>query len=184
MSKSEIEIRPVKGFEGRYKVTEHGKIISEERDVVSTFPDGKTVTFHIKERVLKTRKDKGGYEKVCLSKENKVSLLSVHRVVAEAFLPPPLPGQTLVRHKKGDPSLNGKNDVEWGCQRENGQDAINHGTTLRGEKNVNTKLTAALVFYIRSEVANGRVQRDLASELRVTAANINAVVKRKTWYYL
>lgn len=50
----------------------------------------------------------------------------MHRLVAEAFIPNPK-GYPLVRHLDDDPSNNCVENLAWGTQQDNMQDAIKHG---------------------------------------------------------
>lgn len=56
-----------------------------------------------------------------------------HRLVALAFLPPPLPGQTFVLHGD-DNRLNPRVDnLRWGTPQDNSDDAARNGRIPRGE---------------------------------------------------
>lgn len=63
------------------------------------------------------RKDKREY--LCIKDEKKN--LPVHRLVAKAFLPEPLPGQTEVNHKNGIPNDNRADNLEWVTPRRNAE---------------------------------------------------------------
>jgi hypothetical protein len=47
---------------------------------------------------------------------NKPKAVGVHRLVAEAFLPPPSRGQNVVRHLDGNPMNNKSGNLAWGTQ--------------------------------------------------------------------
>ena len=77
--------KDVKDYEGRYKISNLGKIKS----------------FYGKEKLLKPKKNHGGYLEVLLYKNNKNRLHRVHRLVAEAFIPNP-ENKPEVNHKDGN----------------------------------------------------------------------------------
>jgi hypothetical protein len=59
----------------------------------------------------------------------------VHRLVVDAFLPPPLPGQTEVNHKDLDPSNNCVTNLEWSSHAEN----IRHSYATNVQRESNAK---------------------------------------------
>ena len=70
-------------------------------------------------------KDSRGYLYVCLSKGGKQKFMSVHRLVAKAFVKNPNSDvYTVVNHKSECPMLNFACVLEWTTQKEN----INYGT--------------------------------------------------------
>ena len=74
---------PVKGYEGKYEVSNTGKVRGVDR-VVSF--RGSSKKQRLKERFLKQNKRKNGYMGVALCENGKIKGLSVHRLVAIAFI--------------------------------------------------------------------------------------------------
>ena len=72
--------KDIKGYEGLYQISNYGEVKSLEK---------KAGFSTRKEKILKQHLDKDGYVKVYLCKNNKVKFLSVHRLIAEAFIPNP-----------------------------------------------------------------------------------------------
>lgn len=77
-------------------------------------------------KVLKPGKNKKGYYSVVLSKDGSHKQFSVHRIVAEVFIPNPnnLP---VVNHKDENPSNNSVDNLEWCTVKYN----INYGTGIQ-----------------------------------------------------
>ena len=77
--------KEIKGFEGYYKISNLGRVLSIKRRVNSS----KGRTRLVNERILKTRVDKYGYETVILRKFNKDRHFTIHRLIAIAFIKNP-----------------------------------------------------------------------------------------------
>ena len=110
--------KDIEGYEGLYQVSNQGRVKSLERKV-----DNGHCIRTVPERILKPNKTKKGYQLVNLWKEGKIKRMSVHRLVAKAFLPNPenLPQ---VNHKDENPSNNHVDNLEWCDARYN----INYGS--------------------------------------------------------
>ncbi len=70
-------------------------------------------------KILRARATKGYYVKVGLRKEGKIRYYRVHRLVAIAFLPEPLSGQTQVEHLNCDKRDNRVENLRWCCPKGN-----------------------------------------------------------------
>ena len=67
-----------------------------------------------------------GYPRVSFYRNGKSVAQPVHILVARTFLPPPLEGQTMVRHLDGDKYNFHASNLEWGTHQENMEDAKHH----------------------------------------------------------
>ena len=112
------EWRAVLGYEGLYEVSNFGRVRSSPHEVPT-----KIGTRISPGRVMKLQPFKLGYMGVCLSKDNKQALKTVHRLVAEAFIENPdnLPQ---VNHKDENKANNSVDNLEWVTATENN----NYGT--------------------------------------------------------
>ena len=105
-----IEIwKDIKGYEGKYQVSNLGRIKSLERDVF--FPNG-TVNRHIEEKILVQNIGKLGYAYVNLYLNGKAKTIKTHRLVAMAFLPNP-ENKPMVNHKDEVKTNNVVDNLEW-----------------------------------------------------------------------
>ena len=104
------EWRDIEGYEGLYQISSLGRVKSFPRP---TTPGG----------ILKINKRKDGYCSVMLCKNGKTKRFSVHRLVAQAFIPNPnnLP---IIIHKDENHSKNIVDNLEWCDNKYNG----NYGT--------------------------------------------------------
>lgn len=102
--------KAVKGYEGLYEVSSHGRVKSLKR-------------LHTKERILCQAINHKGYARVVLWKENKQRKFSVHRLVAQAFIENP-EAKPQVNHIDENKLNNRVENLEWCSQLENHR----HGT--------------------------------------------------------
>lgn len=107
--------KPVVGFEEHYLVSDSGQVWSLYRH-----------------RALKPAIDKYGYEKVALFDGHKACPKTVHRLVAQAFIPNPQNLPT-VNHINEDKTDNRAINLEWATIADND----NHGT--RNQRMADTK---------------------------------------------
>lgn len=100
--------KDIAGVEGCYQISTLGRVKSLERYT----ENGRLV----RERILKTRVNKRGYEYVCIQKNNKRVAIKIHRTVAQTFIlnPDNLPE---INHKDENKLNNCADNLEW-CTRE------------------------------------------------------------------
>ena len=155
------EWRPVKDFDRKYEISNLGRVKSLSRNYLYG---------HHGDIILKTN-DRRGYRGVTLFKDGKRYYYSVHRLVAEAFIPNPdnLP---CVNHKDEDKTNNVVNNLEWCTYEQNS----NYGTCRsKISKNVSRKVIA----YTR----DGKVVRvfnsmtEASKELNISLSHISRCCK-------
>jgi len=132
-----IEIwKDIKDYEGFYRASNTGKIMSLRRLVICGVKE-----YYTKERVLKTATNNTGYHHLVLSVNGVKKSFLIHRLVAQTFIANP-ENKTEVNHIDGDKSSNGINNLEWNFSDENTQHAWrNNLATHRGENHKLTNLT-------------------------------------------
>lgn len=72
----------------------------------------------------------------------------------------------------------------WGTPKENGQDRVAHGTSLRGEASGRSKLTRDQVREIREKLAAGMLQREIALEYDIHRVHVSQIKLGKAWKWL
>lgn len=100
--------KDIPDFVGMYQVSNHGRVKSLARIVVSK----KGQQFIINEKILKPINRGKNYMVVHLCRNSAVRKTSVHRLVAQAFLPNPM-NHPFINHKDENPSNNHVNNLEW-----------------------------------------------------------------------
>ena len=117
-----IEIwRDIKDYEGLYQVSNFGRVRSLNYNKTGEI------------KIMKLKKTRDGYLRVGLRKNGKQKWISIHRLVAEAFIPNPL-NLPCVNHKiEGEEGkkINTVENLEWCTYKYN----TNYGTCIeRGRK--------------------------------------------------
>lgn len=169
------EWRPVRGFEGRYEVSNLGRL--------------RSLLFDPRGRVMKVKPDARGYVRAQLQWSTKRLM---HRVVAEAFIPNPdnLPA---VNHIDGNASNNAVANLEWVTHSENMAHSWRKlesyknrvAVSPRGEAQWRHILKEVQVLAIRDEYARGGTsQRKLAKKYGVSKPAIQAITSRRTWAHI
>lgn len=122
------EWRPVIGYEGLYEVSSLGRVRSLDKYV-----KGKGYRLH-KGKVLSPTKNKNGYLKVNLHCNGKRKTITVHRLVAQAFIPNPdnLPQ---VNHRDEDKTNNRVENLEMCDVKYN----LSYGTARIRERDTKIK---------------------------------------------
>lgn len=105
------------GYEGIYQVSNLGRVKSLERIVLS-----KGVATKRKERVLKSS-NRRGYRQLTLAKNRSRAQRSVHRLVAEVFIPNP-DNKKEINHIDGNKANNIVDNLEWCTRKENAVHSI------------------------------------------------------------
>ena len=109
---------------------------------------------------------------------------SIHRMVAEAFLPNP-ENKPCVNHKDGDKMNNHVSNLEWVTHKENTRHAMASGAmNNHGENHSRSKLKKDQVLEIRRRLKEGEHPPTLSQEFGVTKSTIASIGKRRTWKHI
>jgi hypothetical protein len=155
-----------------YEVSKLGEVKSLSRKV--NCKNGFRIT---KEKILKPNfQKKTGYYSVTLHK-----VMSIHRLVATAFIPNP-ENKPFVNHKDGNKLNNNVDNLEWVTASENGIHAFKSGLLkIKKGESYKSKLTEKEVLEIR---ASNLKQKELSILYKVNIPTINLIVNRKTWTHI
>ena len=153
-------IVPIKGYENEYMISDNGSVFRIENNGLS---------------VIKNIVDKYGYYRVCLCKENKKRIFSVHRLVAEMFIPKIDESATVINHKDENKQNNNVENLEWCTVAYN--NAYNNGYAKRGEKR-----RKPIVAFKNGETLNFKSITEASRTLGISHGNIVMCLqgKRKT----
>ena len=118
--------KQVKGFEGKYEVSNLGDVRSITRRFKVAIKGGEYSTTR-KGRILRAGGSKSGHLSVVLGRGNTKS---VHALVLTAFVGDRPKGMD-TRHKDGNPANNKLSNLHWGTRADNIRDKKWHGNPLK-----------------------------------------------------
>jgi hypothetical protein len=117
--------KDVPGFEGRYQVSDLGRVKSLSFMQRFVSKAGREAFRRTSERVIAQQKINSGYMLVHLNLDNQRTGRTVHSLVAEAFLPGPR--AATVNHVNGVKTDNRAANLEWASYTENHLHAVAAG---------------------------------------------------------
>ena len=169
--------KDIKGYEGRYQISNHGKVKSLSR---------KAGTVYLKEKILSNKRlTKDGYPRVSLRDGEKFKEFKIHRLVATHFIDNPHNKET-VNHIDGDKTNNHVDNLEWSNRNEQMYHAykLRLKTSISGSDNSQSKLTNEQVKEIRRTFKKGSREfggSALARKFGVSHRTIVLVVNGETY---
>lgn len=163
--------KDVKGLEGLYQVSNRGRVKSLPRLRANS-----RATYMTKERILKGNTSGHKYPRYNI--DNKIVYL--HHLVAEAFIGDRPEGLSVL-HRDDNPLNNHIDNLYYGNQGENIEDAIKNGGFVVGEDSGFSKLTEKQVCNIYVSPLN---KETLAKKYNVKYNTIWRIKTERTWRYL
>jgi hypothetical protein len=164
------EWRSVEGFEGRYEVSNMGRVRS-----LGTTPRHPA-------KVLRIRWARNGYGRVNITPlGGTVQTKNVHRLVAQAFLPR-APGTECVNHIDANKRNNCALNLEWSTLSDN-----NRHATVFGRRHASTnpkrahKLTAEIAESIRADRRSGMTTSQVASKYGISSTVARRIHNGEIW---
>lgn len=149
--------KDVAGYEGLYRISAVGRIKSLSRLIL--YRNGKKQIS--KERILKPQnRITNGlvYKKIDLSKGDTVKQLSIHRLVAIAFIPNP-ENKPCVNHINGDASDNRVENLEWCTHKENSVHWAIRKNCRSVIKSYEASLSKYLLFGFCNEIHSDQIKQ-------------------------
>lgn len=162
----------VRGYEGVYQVSNTGKVRRMWRQQALN-------------EIMQKNKKGSEYKRVCLCIHGKKKEYSVHRLVAEAFIPNPnyYPQINHIDGKKGN---NRADNLEWCSPKQNTQHAIKTGLrNYNGDKNPFSRLTEDQVREIRKLYAEGNyTYKQLGEMFNIHFSTVGYIIQRIRWAHV
>lgn len=172
--------KDIEGYEGHYKVSNFGQIISIDRKV-----SYRSSQKQVNERLIKFAVHKKTGYQMCTLVNNKIKKqVTVHRVVAKAFIPNP-DNKPEVNHINGIKTDNRSKNLEWVTSRENSIHSFKMKLQVceKGEDRYNSKLKSEQVFCIKYLLFDF-TDKDLSKIFNVSASCIRLIRKNINWKHI
>lgn len=170
--------KAIKGYEGKYEISEEGDVYSLTR-LRKNKSNSKA---RLMGRKLKPQITKG-YLTVALCKKGKIKRITIHKLIYIAFIGTFIKGKQ-INHKDGNKLNNRKDNLELVTPLENTRHSWKIGLSTKkyGENMKTSKLTLSNVELIRHLYENSDYsQKNLADLFRVHKTTIHYIISGKTW---
>jgi hypothetical protein len=173
--------KDIPGYEGRYQVSDQGRIKSLARMVpYERWGEGEKL---IKERIRKPHPGRHGYLSLIVKGlDRKARTIKVHLAVLEAFVGP-RPSGMHGCHGPGGQQDNRLVNLRWDTAKANNADKVRDGTHQVGERNPAAKLTAPQVLELRTKLAS-KTLKALAEEYGISIATVHNIKTRRIWAHV
>lgn len=125
--------KDIPGFEGRYQVSDQGRVKSLPFNQRYLLRNGNEAYRRTTERMLYSKPQNSGYLVVQLWLNDIRRAFTVHRLVAQAFVPNP-EGLPEVNHKNGVKLNNASENLEWCTRSANKLHAVATGLSKQARK--------------------------------------------------
>ncbi len=162
------EWRAVVGGDGRYEVSNLGRVRRIARRILAPADDGH------------------GYRRFAVKAFERKKMWMVHRLVAAAFIGP-CPAGYEVNHIDSNRSNNAVENLEYVTKRENALHSFRVGgrpASHRGTETNFAKLTDMDVIHIRRLRGEGRTYKQIAAHFNTKPANVWHICMGRTWKHL
>lgn len=168
-------LKEIDGYKG-YAVSNYGNVYSKR------FPGfTKKLRDHYK-KLSPSKRHK--YLGVVLCNEKGKSMKSIHRIVAEHFIPNP-DKKPCVNHIDGNQKNNNVLNLEWITWADNEKHAVINGLKAKGERGGSAKLTADIVLEIRKRYECEKISYgSLAKIYKVGKSSIARYIHGNSWKHL
>ena len=152
---------------GEYLINEFGQVFSSKTN-----------------KLLKYHKHGIGYISVCIKRDNKFRHYSIHRLLAETFLPNP-ESKPCVNHKNGIKSDNRLENLEWSTYSQNNKHAfdLKLNNAVVGSKRHTSTVDEETILKIRkmNETMNFS---QISKELNLGYTLVRNACLKKSWKHI
>lgn len=178
--------KPVKDFDGWYEISNGGRIRSLDR-VICHVKDktwNKEKTQMNEGKMLTPQQNNKGYYYIMLYRNSKHVKRYIHRLVAEAFLPPPKNSYRVVNHINGDHQDNRPENLEWCTQKYNTQQAFDTGLVKTRKRVRSTDIKTGETHEYDGVSIAARILGVSHSGISLCLTGKNKICKGCRWEYI
>jgi len=159
------QFKEVKGYDKKYYIGNKGSILMcSSKECRRMHPN-----------------ERKGYLRIGLSKFGKCKYFSVHRLVAEAFIPNPK-NKSQVNHIDGNKHNNSSENLEWVTRSENQLHAVKiHNNEFNMNRRKLVRLTEEQVLEIRTLLKNKVPILTISKKYNKARSTIRDIRNGKSW---
>ena len=167
--------KDIKGYESRYQVSNLGNVKSLNYNCTKK---AKLLVYHLNHK---------GYARVHLTKDKQDKYISVHRLVAQAFIPNPN-NYPQVNHIDGNKLNNNVDNLEWCTNEYNFQHALKTGLIKKKSKGYHQPYSRSVNQYDLQGnfIKHWNYISDASKELNISLTSIyrncNNQIKKPKYY--
>lgn len=172
MAKSSETWKDIPGYEGRYQVSDHGRVKALPRRVRFVSKKGAEAWRLTTEHMCAQNITRKGYVLVHFQVDGVRSFKTVHEIVAAAFIGP-RPAGAEINHKDGDKRNNAPSNLEYMTSSENKNHAVQTG--------LNTQAHRVRALRACRVVAEYPSMASAARAVGVTVGSIQYAVRKSTF---
>lgn len=169
-----------------YEISNCGRVKTKKRKI--RYVHSVTKNEHYREtaeRYLKIHLNTlTGYKFVQLYKNGKMYNRTIHRLVAQTFMPLSEILNGVVNHIDGNKHNNYYLNLEWVTNEYNHIHATKTGLKAKGEKIGTSKLNEHTVKAIKWFLAKGLSHSELSKAFNISRPTISLISKNKTWKHI
>ena len=171
--------KDIQGYEGLYQVSSFGRVRSLDRLIKSRYGNSRRIAG----KIIKPNKIWSGYLRISLWREQKTEYKSVHRLVAETFIPNP-ENFPCVNHKDEVKSNNAVSNLEWCTWKYN----ANYGTRNErfSKKRMNCpSISKSVIQYLKDGTVISEFESAKEAERQTGINNANIIsccIGRKSFH--
>jgi len=168
-------------YESLYAVSNFGRVKSKARNLINT----RGIPYNRPSKINKALPTSRGYVRAALYKDGKTKYYSIHRLVAQAFIPNSH-NKEEVNHKDGNKLNNCVTNLEWNTRGENERHARANGfKNMVGENHPNSLFTNNQVKSIRNvKKYTDLTVPQIAHLLDRSKHTISSIIARRGWTHL
>lgn len=164
--------KPVKGYEGKYEISNHGRVKSLDSHHISH-----------KEKIMKPWEANKKYLYITLRNGSVKKTYAVHQLVLDTFVGVN-PGGKQCAHWDGSPHNNHVNNLRWATAKENCADRDRHERTAKGSKQGNAKLDEKAARTIIKLKDSGLSKYEVSHLACVSYTTVERIWKGENWRHV
>lgn len=164
----------------RYEVSNTGLVRSKSYVKIIN-RNGKLIYWTTSSKILSQSISKDGYARVCLRCNKNAKTITVHRLVAMAFVEG-YSENLEVNHKDSNRLNNNSYNLEWTTHRENLIHSYKEGLNSNAkDEHPRAVLNSAIVKSMREDFANGLSYKNIATKYGKLYSTVWSAINNRNW---